>query len=186
MRTTLRYKFYLIFILMSVVFLSACVSSTKLEQTHLGLRLSPESLHETLSLQQHLKIERQGRVNEIDAVLEIDPSHLELVGLAFGQRVLSLSFDGKEIKTWRHIMLPSQVKAEDVLDDLQLVLWPLEAINSGLPEGWRVEDQNLQRHLFFQEKLVTTITYSAFPRWSGKVVLNNLRYQYQLSIDSIF
>ncbi|MBY0572939.1 MAG: DUF3261 domain-containing protein, partial [Undibacterium sp.] len=61
----------------------------------LGLQLPPHALGATISVQQHLKVERAGRIDELDAALEVDAEHLQLVGLAFGQRVLSLLYDGK-------------------------------------------------------------------------------------------
>lgn len=150
----------------------------------LGLKLAPAALGAAISVQQHLRVERGGRIDELDAALEVDAERLQLVGLAFGQRVLSLSYDGKEMTSWRHMMLPAQVKAEDVLEDMQLTLWPLEAIRPALPPGWRIEDSGLRRTLYFGAEPVTLINYSALPRWSGSVALENLRYHYRLTIQS--
>jgi hypothetical protein len=150
----------------------------------LGLKLAPAALGQSISLQQHLKVERGARIDELDAALEVDAARVELVGLAFGQRVLTLHYDGKELTTWRHFMLPKQVRADDVLEDLQLTLWPAEAINAALPAGWRVEDHDLRRTVYHDADAVTVIDYSAMPRWSGTAVLNNLTYKYRLTIQS--
>jgi hypothetical protein len=163
--------------------LASCASAPPASQ-QLGLKLAPAALGTTISIEQHLKVERGGRIDELDAALEVDPNHLELVGLAFGQRVLSLHYDGTKLTSWRHIMLPAQVRAEDVLDDLQLTLWPREAIESALPSGWRVVDQGLRRTVYMEQEVVTTIDYSGMPRWSGTVVLDNLRYHYRLTIQT--
>jgi hypothetical protein len=163
--------------------LAGCASAPP-TNAQLGLKLAPASLGAAISIQQHLKVERQGRIDELDAALEVDATHLDLVGLAFGQRVLSLHYDGVKLTSWRHLMLPAQVRAEDVLDDLQLTLWPREAIASALPAGWRVEDEGLRRTIYMDQAVVTTIDYSAMPRWSGTVVLENLRYHYRLTIQS--
>jgi hypothetical protein len=164
--------------------LAGCAAPPPAPPARLGLKLAPATLGEAISLQQHLKVERGGRTDELDAALEVDPSHLELVGLAFGQRVLSLHYDGKDLKTWRHIMLPSQVRVDDVLEDIQLTLWPATAIAQALPVGWRIEDKGLRRTLYLDDGVVTTIDYSAMPRWSGTVVLENIRYKYRLTIQS--
>ena len=163
--------------------LAGCASAPQ-KPPRLGLMLAPAALGQVLSLQQHLKVERNGRIDELDAALEVDAAHLELVGLAFGQRVLSLSYDGKQIKSWRHAMLPRQVQPEDVLEDLQLTLWPAEAIAQGLPAGWRIQDQGLRRTLYLGDSVVTTIAYSARSRWGGTAILENLRYNYRLTIQS--
>lgn len=164
---------------------SGCATQAPQQQQRLGLKLAPAALGASIARQQHLKVEREGRIDHLDAALEVDAESLELVGIAFGQRVLSLSYDGKELKSWRHVMLPAQVRAEDVLEDLQLTLWPQQAIAEALPPGWTVEDDGLRRTLYMNGNAVTVINYSEMPRWSGTVTLENQRYQYRLTIQSV-
>ena len=164
--------------------LAGCASLPPPAPARLNLKLAPAALGETISLQQHLTVERNGRIDELDAAIEIDDKRVDLVGLAFGQRVLTLHYDGKALTTWRHVMLPAQVRADDVLEDMQLALWPVEAVAAGLPAGWRVEESGLLRRLYLNDKLVTTIAYSAKPRWNGFIKMNNLRYNYRLTIES--
>ena len=170
--------------LSAVLLLSACAASAPPAAARLGLKLAPAALGEPLSVQQHLRVERNGRSDELDVALEVDQDKLELVGLALGQRVLSLSYDGKELASWRHALLPSQVKAEDVLEDMQLTLWPVAAVRAALPPGWQVEEQGLRRTLSLNGEPIMVIQYSGLPRWSGKLVLENLRYKYRLTIES--
>jgi hypothetical protein len=167
-----------------LLLLTACASAPP-QPARLSLRLAPATLGASIARQQHLKVEREGRIEELDAALEIDESHLQLVGLAFGQRVMSISYDGKELNSWRHLMLPSQVQPEDVLSDIQLTLWPADEINKALPAGWRLEDDGLRRTLYLNGAAVTTIRYQTMPRWNGTVVLENLRYRYRLTIQSV-
>jgi hypothetical protein len=168
--------------LIAAMLMAACTSAPA--PTRLGLKLTPASLGDTVSVQQHLKVERNGRTDDLDAALEVDAQQFQLVGLAFGQRVLTVGYDGKELTSWRHVMLPSQVRAEDVLEDVQLTLWPASAIAASLPAGWRILDAGLTRTLYLNDALVATITYSGMPRWSGTVVLDNQRYGYRLTITS--
>ena len=153
-------------------------------QARLGLTLAPDTLGESISVQQSLRVERNGRIDHLDVALEVDPQRLQMVGLAFGQRVLRLDYDGRTLHTWRHIMLPSQVRAEDILEDVQLTLWPAEAIRKALPDGWSIEESGLRRTLLLDGKAVMLIDYSNQSRWSGKVELLNLRYHYRLIILS--
>jgi hypothetical protein len=149
----------------------------------LGLKLAPAALGQSISVQQHLKVEREGRTDDLDVALQVEPEAIDVVGLAFGQRVLSLHYDGKEMKEWRHVMLPRQVRAEDVLEDMQLTLWPVDAVAQALPEGWRIAEQGLHRTLYLRDEPIMEIAYSGMPRWSGTVVLDNLRYKYRLTIQ---
>ncbi|PRC95147.1 DUF3261 domain-containing protein [Solimicrobium silvestre] len=167
-----------------VLLLTACASQPPLP-ARLDLKLAPAELGESISLQQHLIVERNGRIDDLDAALEVDATQLQLVGIAFGQRVLSLNYDGKQVSSWRHVMLPKQVRAEDILEDIQLTLWPIESIRKALPSGWTIEDNGLRRTLMMGGEVVCIINYSAMPRWSGTVKLENLRYHYSLIIQSV-
>lgn len=171
---------------MIIVLMAGCASTQPAApQQRLGLKLSPASLGATISLQQHLTVERNGRTDQLDAALEIDPQQLNMVGLALGQRVLTLHYDGKNLESWRHPMLPAQVRAEDVLEDTQLTLWPVEAIRQALPDGWKIEQQGLRRTLLLHDVPVTVIIYGNASPWGGKVELTNLRYHYRLTIESV-
>jgi hypothetical protein len=154
------------------------------QPARLGLKLAPATLGESVSLQQHLRVEREGGIDELDAVLEVDPSRLDMVGFVLGQRILTLHYDGRQLQSWRHPLVPEQLRGEDVLEDLQLTLWPADAIRQALPSGWRIEDSGRRRTLFLDDAPVMVIDYSGEPRWSGKIELANLRYQYRLTIES--
>ncbi|MQQ99341.1 DUF3261 domain-containing protein [Glaciimonas soli] len=171
------------------VLIAGCanVAQAPAQSGRLGLQLSPASLGATISVQQHLTVERDStpdKSDQLDVALEIDPQQLNMVGLAFGQRVLTINYDGQHVKSWRHLMLPAQVKAEDVLEDMQLTLWPLEAIRQALPTGWKIEQQGRRRTLSLNNEPVMVINYSDDLRWSGKVILTNLRYHYRLTVES--
>lgn len=150
----------------------------------IGLKLTPATLGQSLSLQQHLTVERAGHTNELDTVLEIDSQHLNLVGLAFSQRVMTLHYDGKTLQTWRHPRLPVQISGENVLEDIELTLWPTDAIRKALPTGWSIEDGGKRRTLLLNKVPIVVIDYPSGRRWGGKVVLTNLRYRYRLTIQS--
>lgn len=155
------------------------------QPARLGLKLAPATLGVSLSLQQHLSIERQGRVDELDTALEIDADRLDMVGLALGQRILSLHYDGRELQSWRHPLVPEQLRGEDVLEDLQLTLWPIEVIEKALPAGWSIAEDGRRRTLRLLDQPVLVIDYSGEPRWSGKIELTNLIYRYRLTIQSV-
>jgi hypothetical protein len=155
------------------------------QRARLGLKLAPATLGRSLSLHQHLVVERQGRIDELDAALEVDGEQLDLVGLALGQRILALHYDGRSLQSWRHPLVPEQLRGEDVLEDLQLTLWPIEVIKSALPAGWSIEEKDRRRTLRLLDQAVLVIEYSGEPHWSGTIELTNLRYQYRLRIQSV-
>lgn len=160
-------------------------ASVHAESSPPSLRLAPAALGETISVSQHLSVDRENRKDELDVALEVDQDHVELVGLAFGMRVMTMHFDGKDLKSWRHPFMPSQVRAEDVLQDIQLTLWPIEAIREALPQGWRIEENDRCRTLYLDDKPMLKIDYGGEHRWSGTVTLSNLRYGYRLTIQNV-
>ena len=107
---------------------------------------APAALEASISLQQQLVVERHGRIDTIDAALEVDAARLDLVGLTLGQRVFALHYDGRDLQSWRHPSMPPELRGEDVLEDLQLTLWPASAIKQALPAGWRIEDDGSSPH----------------------------------------
>ena len=169
--------------LVAALLLAGCARTPE-APARLGLRLPPAALGTAISVQQHLTVERPGGTNDLDVALEVDAAHVRVVGLAFGQRVLSLDYDGRALNEWRHAMLPAQVRAADVLEDLQLTLWPADAIAQALPPGWRIEEQGLVRTLRRDGEVIATITYGGMPHWQGRAVLDNVRYHYRLTIES--
>ena len=108
-----------------------------------------------------------------------------MVGLALGQRILALHYDGRSLQSWRHPLVPEQLRGEDVLEDLQLTLWPIEVIEKALPAGWSIAEDGRRRTLRLLDQPVLVIDYSGEPRWSGKIELTNLRYRYRLTIQSV-
>ena len=66
---------------------------------------------------------------------------------------------------------------------MQLTLWPAEAVAAALPDGWRIAEQGATRTLYLGNEPIMRIAYSGSPRWSGTVVLENLRYHYKLTIQ---
>jgi hypothetical protein len=155
------------------------------QPARLGLKLAPAALGTAISVQQHLRVERDGRIDELDTALEVDPARIDLIGLTLGQRMLALHYDGQTLQSWRHPMVPAQLRDEDILEDVQLTLWPVDAIRQALPAGWRIEEEGMRRTLSAGDTPVMVIDYSIQPPWSGKVVLTNLRYHYRLTIESV-
>ena len=184
MSAKLTHLYTILLIALGTVIVGGCAAPAH-QPARLGLKLAPAALGESVSLQQHLTVERNGRVDELDALLEVDPRRLNLVGLALGQRVLTLHYDGQILNGWRHPMFPAVVRDEDILEDLQLILWPTDAVRQALPGGWRIEEKDSRRTILIGQTPVTVIDYSDEPRWNGKIELSNLRYQYRLIIQSV-
>lgn len=108
------------------------------------LRLPPAALGEArFALSQRLSVTRLDRPDappqRVEVQLQLDASALLLAGFAFGQRVLLMQWDGKDLNVQRHPMLPAEVDTDRMLRDLCLSFWPAEAVRAALPQGWSWE-----------------------------------------------
>jgi hypothetical protein len=164
---------------------SACRTGNPDPPGRLRLALSPSSFGRTLSLQQQVHAEYADRTVDLDAVLDIAPDSLTLVGMAFGQRMLTLRYNGVKLVEKRHPRLPPDVRGADILTDVQMALWPADAVRAALPAGWTLVETDTLRTLSKDAHEMVTISYDAVPHWSALVTLRNLQYDYRLVIRSV-
>lgn len=146
-----------------------------------ALQLAPSSLGGSLALQQRLVFEHGQRSDTVDALLEADADSVRVVLHQQGQVMLRLAWDGKTLQQTRAPQLPEALSAQRVLDDLQLVHWPAQAIRSALPPGWHLQDSPAGRRLLHRDEVVATV------RWSGRhhARLENPSEGYRLDIVSV-
>lgn len=123
------------------------------------LRLPPSALPGTLALQQRLAFRHGDRRDTVDALVENDAGTTRLVIHAQGQIALRLDWDGKQLTQERAPWLPAALDGEQVLSDLQLVFWPIDAITASLPAGWSLRLESGRRVLRQGETIVATVGY---------------------------
>lgn len=127
------------------------------------LRLPPASLGRTLTLQQQITVQYpspQGeQTRDMLALLEADATHTRLAAVAGGQVLARLDWDGHDLRVTRAPWAPPELLPERILSDLQLSLWPVDAIQTALPAGWRVEASAGLRQLRFGDEVVAEIRY---------------------------
>lgn len=152
-------------------------------------RLAPSAMGVTLSLAQRLTVERAPSdrpvaTRSLDTLLEIDGSSLRLAAFALGQRVLSLSWDGNDLTSSRHPLLPAEVDAAYVLRDIQWMYAPQEVLRGVLPSGWELRDSGRERILSHGERPILLIHYDSESRTSGRSRMENRLEGYTLTIES--
>lgn len=175
----------LIVLAFASLLLAACVSRGPVARPQLELpplRLPPAALGKSLSLQQRLHFTFGTQQRDLDALLEADPDEVRLLVQAMGQSGVRLSWDGKELREQRAPWLPPAVRGERVLDDLQFVLWPADAIRLALPSGWTLEERDGERSLQHQGHVWLRSSGDAA---NGNATLENLAEGYRLQIESV-
>lgn len=177
--------------LVALAALAGCATITPLPASQIPEpRLTPQAFGGEVSLVQRLSFKRAKGLpgnapRQLDVLLEIDPSEVRLAGIAMGQRVLSLLWDGTTLDVKRHPLLPIQVDPARILRDIQYAFWPTADLQARLPVGWQLRDEPRQRELRRGDAAVIRIDYdSDSPRWQGTVRLDNRLEGYQLEIRS--
>lgn len=162
--------------------LAACASAPPPQPDAMpALRIAPAEAGRTLSLAQRLTIESHGRTQTVEAVLEVDAQRLDLVMLQFGQPVARLSWDGRTLSEQRLPALPAAVSAQRILTDLQLMMWPVEAVARALPAPWHVSQHDAVRELTRDADVVARVRYAS----DADAQLDNLREGYRLRVESV-
>ncbi len=178
-------------VLVAMLMLGACAVPAVSPQ-HVQLpqpRLAPDAMDAVVSLEQRLTVERApaGRpvaTRSLDTLLEIDAQSLRMAAFALGQRVLTLSWDGTNLVSERHPLLPAEVDAAYVLRDVQWMYAPLQALRTVLPPGWVLEESGGERILSHDAVPVLLIHYDSASRWNGRSKLENRLEGYTLTIES--
>jgi hypothetical protein len=127
--------------LLLTLLLAGCASQPPAPGGLPPLRLPPAALGGArFALNQRLSVTRLDQPDappqRVEVQLQLDASGLLLAGFAYGQRVLLMRWDGKDLDVQRHPMLPGEVDTDRMLRDLCLTFWPAEAVRAALPQGW--------------------------------------------------
>jgi len=144
------------------------------------LRLAPSALGRALALQQQVTVQAGERVEHMDVLLEADAQTVRVALMGMGQTGASLEWDGHDLKLAQAPWWPRVVSAERVLSEMQLTLWPAEAVRQALPPGWTLEADAAERLLRQGDSAVIRIRYPSPTRTE----LVHLRDGYRLDIES--
>ena len=100
--------------------------------------LSPASAGFSTTLTQVISVAKGVSASvEVMAVVEISPESVKLAALGpMGNRVLSLDWDGKNLKQERDPTLPKDFPVELILRDMMLAYWTEASILEALPAHW--------------------------------------------------
>lgn len=170
----------------SLLLLVACASAPQRNGVITPpLQLSPAALGHEISLQQRLTVTHAGRQQQADALLEVDASNLRLVMLVGPKRLLTLSWDGSELRQQRDPALPEALEGEHFVNDIQLAYWPAATIRQRLTAPWTLQEQAGSRELLHNGKLIVSIRYSSATPWLGRIEIDRPAQDYRLSIDSV-
>lgn len=185
-----------IFIIVSLLFLTACSLQpakhlVKVEvDTNQFVQLpTPASFAEEINVSQLITAKwGEESAQQMLVQLQIDDQQIVLAGFsAWGAKLLSLNYADNEIQTYVLAGFSETLpKPEQVLFNVMLSIWPLEAWETPLASiGWKLEEQGLHRKLIDdQGETVVTIDYQKKPYLEGKITFKHLRLNYTVMIET--
>jgi hypothetical protein len=148
----------------------------------LSLRLPvPPGYAETVSLSQTATGRRGEQSVAFQAGLELSPERVEVVILApAGPRVLTVTWDGRGVREKRTPLAPERLAGLNILGDIFVSLWPLEAVAAALPPGAEVTEEGGVRRIAQGGRTVLEVT--AGGPGEARQRLRNLDFGYEMSI----
>ncbi|WP_409521225.1 DUF3261 domain-containing protein [Leclercia sp.] len=156
--------------LISVLLLVGCSHSTQnVDGTRPQAWLQPGTkvtlpapgITPAVNSQQLLTGSFNGKTQSLLVMLNADAHKITLAGLSsVGIRLFLATYDATGIHTEQSIIVPQLPPASQVLADVMLSHWPIDAWLPQLPKGWTLKDSGDRRELRNASgKLVTEIVY---------------------------
>ena len=174
-----------------VLFASACAHVRPMSAgSHGGWPvLTPSSFGKTESAAQILRVAYGDREATLNCVVAVSPERIVVIGTtALGMRAFTIKYDGAKVQAEAQAGVPQAMEPERLLNDLQLVYWPLSAIQHALANTeWEIsEPATHTRRLKHRGKLAAEVHYATDQDLAlrGRAWLANLEFGYTLTIDS--
>ncbi|MGF1688566.1 DUF3261 domain-containing protein [Photobacterium japonica] len=150
---------------------------------------TPAALGESLTATQLITARWGDQQNQLPVQLEVTPDKLVLAGFSsWGARILSLTYQDHALST---DVLPGLgnvlPKPEQVLLNLMLTLWPVEAWQAPLAAvGWQLIEHPHQRQLLDNHgNVVVDIHYAASSPLDGEIVFTHRQLGYVITINTL-
>ncbi len=145
--------------------------------------LTPASFGRSAQLDQVLHAAYGDQEASIQCLVTITPQRISMVGLtALGQRIFTLEYDGTALQAERASFAPDRVQPQRILADLQLALWPLDALQAATAAGpWRVTEPRPGLRRLRREGVLIAEVHRAD---ATRLWLTQLRDGYSLDISS--
>lgn len=171
----------------ALVLLASCASTPPLVmQDSSWPLLSPVSLSQARQVTQLLRGDYNENSFNLRSVVTVDAQQLTVIGLtSVGLRAFTLKYDGNNLSEERAPQVPATLQPRQLLNDLQLIFWPLSALQEAWqPDGGQVsEPYPGTRRLHRNGMLLAEVHYAADP-WNGRVWLRHFDHPYSLYIES--
>lgn len=142
-----------------------------------------------IRVRQLVTIEHGGNAMSFEALLDIQPSEINLIAVdPLGRRALTLNWDGARLVVEKAPFVPDSVRPDCLLADLIAVYWPAPVVQQALAAtGAKVEDHGHRRIIAADgaELLKADYAWTAKSSLVGTMKYANLSWGYTVSVKSL-
>ena len=149
--------------------------------------LPPSSLGAVRAVNQRLRAAYADQEISLDCAVSVTTELITVIGLLpAGPRLFTVSYDGRQVDAETSQDVPAALKPERLLNDLQLALWPRQALERAFENSrWRLTEPDPRtRRLLRDGRLVAEVHYGTADPWTGRIWLVNFDGGYSIAVDS--
>jgi len=148
---------------------------------------TPASLGNSLEVTQILRGAFGAREITLQCAVNATSTQLHVVGLtSLGLRVFTIKYDGEHLEAEHASQVPEFFKPEQLVNDLQLVFWPLSALQQTFAgTQWQVTEPHVgTRRPRRAEQLIAEVHYADPDPWTGRAWIVHFDVPYTVGIES--
>jgi hypothetical protein len=119
------------------------------------------------------------------SLVSLSPEKVRVImTLPGGPRIMTIEWSARGVAAERTALAPAELMGENVLADLVISLWDLNAVAAALPDGATVTETGGVRTVHSEGREVITVRYADDANTTRRMVLTNHDFGYELSISS--
>ncbi len=182
-----RYLIWLLSVPVLALLLLGCASRDEPALVPDRALATPETLPGQ-QFEQRLTAEASGRSQQFWVVGQLCGDRFDLRFLTpAGLPLLHVRQQGTAIEALSGRALPGALTAERILADLQLVYWPVQALEGAWDVAWAVQVHPRQRLLTFHDDVLVEVRYAEAEQapWRGLVTLEHRQLDYRLEVETL-
>lgn len=101
-----------------------------------------------------------------------------------GPRIMTIHWSAQGVTTERAALAPAELMGENVLADIVITLWDLEALGPALSDDATITEADGVRTIYSARREVITVRYADDSTSTKRMVLTNHDFGYELVISS--
>lgn len=148
--------------------------------------LPPSIASGTHQARQQVTVTSEKQSFSLQTLVRTDDQMILVIALSdAGKGLFKLKWNADQPAPRHRGQPPDPLRTDWVLADLQLALWPLDALRNALPDPFRLEQTGNDRMLSRGDRLLWHSRSEGQNPWTSSLVIRNLQMEYELRIQPL-